>query len=54
MNIMWKTDKLYLHCLIGVDEENDPGLTVSKARIDKTRIKYHHDHLVYVKQAVDV
>ncbi|CDP15638.1 unnamed protein product [Coffea canephora] len=38
----------------GVDEENDPGLTVSKARIDKTRIKYHHDHLVYVKQAVDV
>ncbi|CDP15636.1 unnamed protein product [Coffea canephora] len=38
----------------GVDEVNDPGLTVSEARIDKTRIKYHHDHLAYVKQAMDV
>lgn len=38
----------------GVDEVNDRGLTVSKARIDKTRIEYHHDHLAYVKQAMDV
>ncbi|KAL3510483.1 hypothetical protein ACH5RR_029884 [Cinchona calisaya] len=38
----------------GVNEVNDVKLTVSKARVDKIRIKYHHDHLAYVKQAMDV
>ncbi|XP_071909819.1 raucaffricine-O-beta-D-glucosidase-like [Coffea arabica] len=37
----------------GVDEIND-GLTVSRARIDKTKIKYHQGHLACVKQAMDV
>ena len=49
-----KIDKLYLPFLIGVDEVNDPGLTVSEARIDKTKIKYHQGHLACVKQAMDV
>nr|WNF20695.1 strictosidine beta-d-glucosidase 2 [Mitragyna speciosa] len=38
----------------GVDELNDLKVTVSKGRADKIRIKYHHDHLEYVKQAMDV
>lgn len=37
----------------GYDELNDPKLTVSQARKDEGRIKYHHDHLKYVKQAID-
>ncbi|XP_022868201.1 beta-glucosidase-like [Olea europaea var. sylvestris] len=37
----------------GVDEENDTSLTVADACKDETRIKYHNDHLVYVKKAMD-
>ncbi|CAA2969060.1 beta-glucosidase-like [Olea europaea subsp. europaea] len=37
----------------GVDEVNNTALTVSEARFDDTRIKYHQDHLFYVKQAMD-
>ncbi|CAA2961817.1 beta-glucosidase-like [Olea europaea subsp. europaea] len=37
----------------GVDEKNDNTLTVADACKDETRIKYHHDHLVYLKKAMD-
>ncbi|KAI3443434.1 hypothetical protein Pfo_000099 [Paulownia fortunei] len=36
----------------GVDEKNDRSLSITQARIDKTRVKYHQDHLAYVKKAV--
>lgn len=38
----------------GVDEVNNVGLTVSEARKDPVRIKYHQDHLAYLKKAMDV
>ncbi|KAL0346887.1 UNVERIFIED_CONTAM: Oleuropein beta-glucosidase [Sesamum calycinum] len=37
----------------GVDEKNDPTLPVSRARIDKTRIRYHQEHFAYMRQAMD-
>ncbi|KAL2503229.1 Beta-glucosidase 17 [Forsythia ovata] len=37
----------------GVDEVNDTTKTVAEARIDEMRIKYHQDHLYYVKKAMD-
>ncbi|CAI9089622.1 OLC1v1024228C1 [Oldenlandia corymbosa var. corymbosa] len=37
----------------GYDEVNDPKLTISQARRDEKRIAYIHDHLQYVKKAVD-
>ncbi|KAK3038106.1 hypothetical protein RJ639_031660 [Escallonia herrerae] len=37
----------------GVDEVNDGKLTLSEARIDTTRLKYHQDHLFYLKKAID-
>ncbi|XP_022888214.1 raucaffricine-O-beta-D-glucosidase-like isoform X3 [Olea europaea var. sylvestris] len=37
----------------GVDEVNNSALTVSEARFDETRIKYHQDHLFYVKKAME-
>ncbi|CAI9099176.1 OLC1v1035963C4 [Oldenlandia corymbosa var. corymbosa] len=37
----------------GYDEVNDPKLTIAEARRDVKRIQYHHDHLKYVKQAMD-
>ncbi|XP_022888210.1 beta-glucosidase-like [Olea europaea var. sylvestris] len=37
----------------GVDEVNNTALTFSEAQFDKTRIKYHQDHLFYVKKAMD-
>lgn len=37
---------------VGVDEKNDTSLTITQARIDKTRVKYHQDHLAMVKQAI--
>ncbi|KAL2481968.1 Beta-glucosidase 17 [Abeliophyllum distichum] len=37
----------------GVDEVNDTTKTVAEARIDDMRIKYHQDHLYYVKKAMD-
>ncbi|KAK3028570.1 hypothetical protein RJ639_039261 [Escallonia herrerae] len=37
----------------GVDEANDVKLTLSEARIDTTRLKYHQDHLFYLKKAID-
>ncbi|KAK4396691.1 Oleuropein beta-glucosidase [Sesamum angolense] len=36
-----------------VDEKNDPTLPVSRARIDKTRIRYHQEHFAYMRQAMD-
>ncbi|CAI9760951.1 unnamed protein product [Fraxinus pennsylvanica] len=37
----------------GVDEVNDTSLTLSEARFDELRIKYHQDHLSYIKQAME-
>ncbi|KAK6131744.1 hypothetical protein DH2020_034541 [Rehmannia glutinosa] len=37
----------------GVDEKNDRSLAITDARIDKTRVKYHQDHLAFVKKAMD-
>ncbi|KAK3034897.1 hypothetical protein RJ639_033260 [Escallonia herrerae] len=37
----------------GVDEVNDGKLTLSEARIDTTRLKYHQDHLFHLKKAID-
>ncbi|XP_022893289.1 beta-glucosidase-like [Olea europaea var. sylvestris] len=37
----------------GLDDVNSKALTISKARIDETRIKYHKDHLAYLKKAID-
>ncbi|KAL8539432.1 hypothetical protein ACS0TY_001158 [Phlomoides rotata] len=37
----------------GVDEKNDTSLTVTQARNDDYRIKFHQDHLAYVKKAID-
>ncbi|KAK4391964.1 Oleuropein beta-glucosidase [Sesamum angolense] len=37
----------------GVDEINDKSKTVSEARIDDMRVKYHQDHLYYIKKAID-
>ncbi|KAL2503226.1 Beta-glucosidase 17 [Forsythia ovata] len=37
----------------GVDEVNDTTKTIAEARIDETRIKYHQDHLYYVKKAMN-
>ncbi|XP_022853054.1 beta-glucosidase-like [Olea europaea var. sylvestris] len=37
----------------GVDEENNTALTISEARLDETRIRYHQDHLFYIKKAMD-
>ncbi|CAI9760924.1 unnamed protein product [Fraxinus pennsylvanica] len=37
----------------GVDEKNDNTLTVADACKDEIRIKYHHDHLVCLKNAMD-
>ncbi|XP_022873098.1 beta-glucosidase-like isoform X1 [Olea europaea var. sylvestris] len=37
----------------GVDEVNNTALTFSEARLDETRIKYHQDHLFYIKKAMD-
>ncbi|CAA2941603.1 beta-glucosidase-like [Olea europaea subsp. europaea] len=37
----------------GVDEENNTALTLSEARFDETRIKYHQDHLYYIKKAME-
>ncbi|XP_022883086.1 beta-glucosidase-like [Olea europaea var. sylvestris] len=34
----------------GVDEVNNKAITVTKARIDKTRMKYHRSHLAYLKK----
>ncbi|XP_022888932.1 beta-glucosidase-like [Olea europaea var. sylvestris] len=36
----------------GVDEVNNTEATVSQARFDETRMKYHVDHLLYVKKAM--
>ncbi|KAI3443430.1 hypothetical protein Pfo_000095, partial [Paulownia fortunei] len=37
----------------GVDEKNNKNLPVTRARKDDYRIKFHQDHLSYVKQALD-
>ncbi|KAK2981650.1 hypothetical protein RJ640_027105 [Escallonia rubra] len=37
----------------GVDETNDGKLTLSDARDDMTRLKYHQDHLSFLKKAID-
>ncbi|KAL2503262.1 Beta-glucosidase 17 [Forsythia ovata] len=39
--------------ILRVDEVNDTTKTVAEARIDEMRIKYHQDHLYYVKKAMD-
>ncbi|PIN07435.1 Beta-glucosidase, lactase phlorizinhydrolase [Handroanthus impetiginosus] len=36
----------------GMRETNDTNLTVSEARKDQVRIKYHQDHLHYLKMAI--
>ncbi|KAK4478873.1 hypothetical protein RD792_014379 [Penstemon davidsonii] len=36
----------------GVDELNNSKLTLSEARLDPIRVKYHHDHLCFVKKAI--
>ncbi|CAI9776933.1 unnamed protein product [Fraxinus pennsylvanica] len=37
----------------GVDEVNDKTLTCTQALSDEMRIQYHHDHLCYLKKAMD-
>ncbi|CAA3012392.1 beta-glucosidase 12-like, partial [Olea europaea subsp. europaea] len=37
----------------GVDEVNDKTITISKARVDEIRIKYHRDHLAFLKKAME-
>ncbi|KAK6147487.1 hypothetical protein DH2020_018399 [Rehmannia glutinosa] len=37
----------------GADEKNDRSLAITDARVDKTRVKYHQDHLAFVKKAMD-
>ncbi|KAM7512033.1 hypothetical protein LguiB_010908 [Lonicera macranthoides] len=37
----------------GVDEANDANLTLSESRNDSIRIKYHQDHLSYIRKAID-
>ncbi|KAL0346882.1 UNVERIFIED_CONTAM: 2-oxoglutarate dehydrogenase complex 2, mitochondrial [Sesamum calycinum] len=37
----------------GVNEKNDRSLTIAKAIKDDYRIKFHQDHLAYVKEAID-
>ncbi|CAI9760942.1 unnamed protein product [Fraxinus pennsylvanica] len=36
----------------GVDEMNNTSLTVSESRVDDIRIKYHQDHLLYIRYAI--
>ncbi|CAA3020723.1 beta-glucosidase-like [Olea europaea subsp. europaea] len=36
----------------GVDEVNNTALTFSESRFDDTRVKYHQDHLFYIKKAM--
>ncbi|BBG96242.1 beta glucosidase 13 [Prunus dulcis] len=36
----------------GVDEQNDPKLSLEKALIDKDRIKYYDEHLYYLQLAI--
>ncbi|CAI9760908.1 unnamed protein product [Fraxinus pennsylvanica] len=38
----------------GVNEINDKTVTISKARIDETRIKYHRDHLAKLRDARNI
>ncbi|KAL7096303.1 hypothetical protein ACP275_10G072100 [Erythranthe tilingii] len=38
----------------GYCELNDKSLTITQARIDKPRIKYHQDHFAAMKDAIDV
>ncbi|KAL8040018.1 hypothetical protein ABFX02_10G073500 [Erythranthe guttata] len=38
----------------GYCEKNNKSLTITQARIDKPRIKYHQDHLAAMKDAIDV
>ncbi|XP_022889326.1 beta-glucosidase-like [Olea europaea var. sylvestris] len=37
----------------GVSEPNDKGQNIKKALSDERRIKYHNDHLFYLKKAID-
>ncbi|KAM7502628.1 hypothetical protein LguiB_001532 [Lonicera macranthoides] len=37
----------------GIDEVNDPKLSLTDALADKKRISYHYDHLSYVQQAIE-
>lgn len=37
----------------GVDEKNDKTLTCTQALSDEMRIRYHHEHLCYLKKAMD-
>ncbi|KAL8040531.1 hypothetical protein ABFX02_10G104500 [Erythranthe guttata] len=37
----------------GYCEVNDKSLTITQARVDKKRIKYHQDHLASMKEAID-
>ncbi|CAI8585867.1 unnamed protein product [Vicia faba] len=36
----------------GIDENNDPTLSLDEALKDIHRIKYHHDHLSYLRSAI--
>ena len=44
--------KQFIHVCIGIDELNDPTLSLEEALADSSRIDYFYDHLYYLQSAI--
>lgn len=43
---------MYIFLNAGIDEFNDPRLSLKEALIDNHRIEYYYSHLYYLQKAI--
>ena len=50
--IEFKALYLFPPCIVGVNEFNDPNLSLEDALLDNQRVDYHFRHLYYLREAI--